>query len=87
MLTLIEQINQKLPQAPESVLEQVWMILNAANEDDELYAEFVRVGVSLPLAQRRLCLIDGKPLAMKMKLKLKQCWQPKGCKWLEEIFY
>jgi hypothetical protein len=43
MLTLLEQINQKLPQAPESVLEQVWMILNAANEDDELYAEFVRV--------------------------------------------
>jgi hypothetical protein len=42
MLTLLEQINQKLPQAPESVLEQVWMILNAANEDDELYAEFDR---------------------------------------------
>jgi hypothetical protein len=40
MLTLLEQINQKLPQAPESVLAQVWMILNAANEDDELYAEF-----------------------------------------------
>jgi hypothetical protein len=42
MLTLLEQINQKLPQAPESVLAQVWMILNAANEDDELYAEFDR---------------------------------------------
>jgi hypothetical protein len=42
MLTLLDQINQKLPQAPESVLEQVWKILNAANEDDELYAEFDR---------------------------------------------
>jgi hypothetical protein len=41
MLTLLDQINQKLPQAPESVLEQVWTILNAANEDD-LYAEFDR---------------------------------------------
>jgi hypothetical protein len=47
MLTLLElrlerlrqRINQKLPQAPESVLEQVWTILNAANEDEELYAE------------------------------------------------
>ena len=37
-----QRINQKLPQAPESVLEQVWMILNAVNEDDELYAEFDR---------------------------------------------
>jgi hypothetical protein len=35
-----QRINQKLPQAPESVLEQVWTILNAANEDEELYAEF-----------------------------------------------
>jgi hypothetical protein len=50
MLTLLEfrlerlrqRINQKLPQAPESVLEQVWTILNAANEDEELYAEFDR---------------------------------------------
>jgi hypothetical protein len=42
MLTLLDQINQKLPQVPESVLEQVWTILNAANEDDELYAEFDR---------------------------------------------
>jgi hypothetical protein len=41
MLTLLDRINQKLPQAPESVLEQVWTILNAANEDD-LYAEFDR---------------------------------------------
>jgi hypothetical protein len=39
---LRQRINQKLPQAPESFLEQVWTILNAANEDD-LYAEFVRV--------------------------------------------
>ncbi len=46
MLTLLElrleglrqRINQKLPQVPESVLEQVWTILN----DNELYAEFVR---------------------------------------------
>jgi ferric-dicitrate binding protein FerR (iron transport regulator) len=42
MLTLLDRINQKLPQVPESVLEQVWMILNAANEDDELDAEFER---------------------------------------------
>jgi hypothetical protein len=42
MLTLLDRINQKLPQAPESVLEQVWTILNAVNEDDELYAEFDR---------------------------------------------
>ena len=38
MLTLLDRINQKLPQAPESVLEQVWTILN----DNELYAEFDR---------------------------------------------
>jgi hypothetical protein len=42
MLTLLDRIQQKLPQAPESVLEQVWTILNATNEDDELYAEFDR---------------------------------------------
>jgi hypothetical protein len=42
MLTLLDRINQKLPQVPESVLEQVWMILNATNEDDELAAEFDR---------------------------------------------
>jgi hypothetical protein len=42
MLTLLDRINQKLPQAPESVLEQVWTILNAANEDEELYAELDR---------------------------------------------
>jgi hypothetical protein len=50
MLTLLElrlerlrqRINQKLPQASDSVLEQVWTILNAVNEGDELYAEFER---------------------------------------------
>jgi hypothetical protein len=42
MLTLLDRINQKLPQVPESVLEKVWMILNTANEDDDLDAEFKR---------------------------------------------
>jgi hypothetical protein len=57
MLTLLDfrlerlrqRIQQKLPQASESVLEQVWTILNATNElselaheDEELYAEFDR---------------------------------------------
>lgn len=42
MLTLLDRINQKLTQAPESVLAQVWTILNATNEDDELSAEFER---------------------------------------------
>jgi exonuclease I len=57
MLTLLElrlerlrqRIHRKLPQASESVLEQVWTILNAtnelsesANEDKELYDEFER---------------------------------------------
>jgi hypothetical protein len=42
MLTLLDRINQKLQQAPESVLEQVWTILNATNEDEELYTEFDR---------------------------------------------
>jgi hypothetical protein len=53
MLTLLDfllerlrqRIHQKLPQVPESVLEQVWKILNvseSASEDEELYAEFVR---------------------------------------------
>jgi hypothetical protein len=42
MLTLLDRINQKLPQASDSVLEQVWTILNAVNEDDELYTEFER---------------------------------------------
>lgn len=49
MLTLLDQIHRKLPQASESVLEQVWTILNdtnelseLANEDEELYAEFER---------------------------------------------
>jgi hypothetical protein len=43
MLTLLDQIQKKLPQASESVLAQVWTILNvseSANEDEELYAEF-----------------------------------------------
>jgi hypothetical protein len=39
MLTLLDRINQKLPQAPAAVLEQVWIILNAI-EDEQLYAEF-----------------------------------------------
>jgi ferric-dicitrate binding protein FerR (iron transport regulator) len=45
MLTLLDRIHQKLPQASESVLAQVWTILNlseSANEDDELHAEFDR---------------------------------------------
>jgi ferric-dicitrate binding protein FerR (iron transport regulator) len=42
MLTLLDRINQKLPQVPESVLAQVWTILNATNEDEELSAEFER---------------------------------------------
>lgn len=52
MLTLLARIQQKLPQASESVLEQVWTILTStdnnarlselANEDEELYAEFER---------------------------------------------
>jgi hypothetical protein len=42
MLTLLDRINQKLPQVPESVLAQVWTILNATNEDEELSAEFDR---------------------------------------------
>jgi hypothetical protein len=43
MLTLLDKIHQKLPQVSESVLAQVWTILNvseSANEDEELYAEF-----------------------------------------------
>jgi hypothetical protein len=52
MLTLLDRIHQKLPQASESVLEQVWKILAAtennaelsklATEDEELSAEFDR---------------------------------------------
>jgi hypothetical protein len=45
MLTLLDRIHQKLPQASESVLAQVWTILNvseSANEDEEMYAEFER---------------------------------------------
>jgi ferric-dicitrate binding protein FerR (iron transport regulator) len=45
MLTLLDQIQKKLPQASESVLAQVWTILNvseSANEDEELDAEFER---------------------------------------------
>ena len=41
MLTLLNRIQQKLPQAPESVLQQVWTILNAAG-DEELDDEFDR---------------------------------------------
>ena len=41
MLTLLDRIQQKLPQAPESVLQQVWTILNAAG-DEELNNEFDR---------------------------------------------
>jgi len=41
MLTLFDRIQQKLPQAPESVLQQVWTILNAA-EDEDLDDEFER---------------------------------------------
>ncbi len=32
MLTLIDRIHKKLPQASESVLEQVWNILNVSSE-------------------------------------------------------
>ncbi len=32
MLTLIEQISQKLPYASESLLQEVWMILSATDE-------------------------------------------------------
>jgi hypothetical protein len=49
MLTLLvgvaslkENLIHQKPQAPESVLEQVWTILNAAHEDKELYTEFDR---------------------------------------------
>ena len=41
MLTLLNRIQEKLPQAPESVLQQVWTILNAAG-DEELDDEFER---------------------------------------------
>ena len=41
MLTLLARIQQRLPQAPESVLQQVWTILNAA-EDEDLDDEFDR---------------------------------------------
>jgi hypothetical protein len=33
MLTLLEQINQKLPQASESVLQEVLVILSSANSE------------------------------------------------------
>jgi hypothetical protein len=52
MLTLLDLIQQKLPQASESVLEQVWTILTSAdnnakllalsNEEEELAAQFER---------------------------------------------
>jgi hypothetical protein len=35
MLTSIEQITQLLPQASESVLAEIWMILNAATSRGE----------------------------------------------------
>ena len=35
MLTLIEQINQKLPAASESVLQEVWVILSSAANQGE----------------------------------------------------
>ncbi len=38
MLTLLDRIQQKLPQASESVLEQVWTILTSADRDVELSA-------------------------------------------------
>jgi hypothetical protein len=41
MLTLLDRIQQKLPQAPESVLQQVWTILNTTG-DEELNDEFER---------------------------------------------
>ncbi len=34
MPTLSEQITQLLPQVSESVLQEVWMILNAAKKDE-----------------------------------------------------
>jgi hypothetical protein len=50
MLTLLDRIQEKLPQASESVLEQVWTILTSTDgdvelsaleiEDEELDAEF-----------------------------------------------
>jgi hypothetical protein len=38
MLTLLDRIQEKLPQASESVLEQVWTILTATDRDVELSA-------------------------------------------------
>jgi hypothetical protein len=35
MPTLIEQISQKLPQASESVLQEVWVILSSATNNEE----------------------------------------------------
>jgi hypothetical protein len=36
MLTLIEQINQKLPQAPEELLQKVLLILDSVDSHEEL---------------------------------------------------
>jgi hypothetical protein len=36
MATLIEQINQKLPQAPESLLQEVLGILDSVGNDQDL---------------------------------------------------
>jgi hypothetical protein len=38
MLTLLDRIQEKLPQASESVLEQIWTILTATDRDVELSA-------------------------------------------------
>jgi uncharacterized membrane protein YccC len=35
MLTLLEQIHQELPQASELVLQEVWTILNLADNESE----------------------------------------------------
>jgi hypothetical protein len=36
MLTLLDRIYQKLPQAPESVLVQVWKLLNTGENNHQL---------------------------------------------------
>ena len=39
MLNSIEQITQLLPQASESVLQEVWTILSTAAKSDESFSE------------------------------------------------
>jgi hypothetical protein len=39
MLNSIEQITRLLPQASESVLQEVWMILSAAKKDEGLVSD------------------------------------------------